>query len=69
MLLFTHCWKEIYNKKEEKKELSSKLVTLKDEEKALKVEANKLNDPAYIAKYAREKFYYSAKDEYIIRIE
>lgn len=62
-------WKEIYTKKLEKQELSTQLVTLKEEEKTLKVEVNKLNDPSYIAKYAREKFYYSGKNEYIIKME
>ncbi|SRR5574344_2156881 len=62
-------WKEIYTKKIEKKELSTELVELKEEEKTLKVEVNKLNDPSYIAKYARERFYYSGQNEYIIKME
>lgn len=62
-------WKEIYSKKKEKNELAIELVDLKEEEEALKVEVNKLKDPAYIAKYARERFYYSGTDEYIIKME
>lgn len=62
-------WKEIHDKKIEKEELSIKLVDLKEEEQELKVEVNKLKDPAYVAKYARERFYYSGKNEYIIKME
>lgn len=62
-------WKDIYNKKLEKETLKAALTSLKEEEKKLKVEVNKLKDPSYIAKYAREKFLYSGKDEYIIKME
>ncbi len=41
---------------------------LSDEEK-LKDEINRLQDPEYMAKYAREKYLYSKKDEIIIKIE
>ena len=61
--------KQVYDKKREKTELSEKLVNLQEEEETLKVQVNKLKDPDYIAKYAREKFFYSKKGEYIIRIE
>jgi len=62
-------WNEIYNKKCEKDTLSENLVVLKEEEETLKVELNKLKDPAYVAKYAREKLFYSESDEYIIKIK
>lgn len=39
------------------------------EESILKDEINKLQDPEYLAKYAREKFLYSKKGEIIIKIE
>lgn len=54
--------KEIDNLKEV---YSQKLV---DEEK-LKDEINKLQDPEYMAKYAREKYLYSKNGEIIIKIE
>ena len=41
---------------------------LSDEEK-LKDEINRLQDPEYMDKYAREKYLYSKKDEIIIKIE
>ena len=62
-------WDEIYDKKNEKENLSENLVVLKEEEEILKVELNKLKDPAYVAKYAREKLFYSESDEYIIKIK
>lgn len=62
-------WKQIYEKKSEKKDLSTSLVNLKENEETLKVEVNKLKDQEYVAKYAREKFLYSGKNEYIIKIK
>lgn len=52
-------WVEIYEKYQEKKELEEELVTLKEKEEELKVDADKLQDPDYIARYAREKYSYS----------
>ncbi len=62
-------WKQIYDKKSESKKLSVQLVNLQEKEEELKVEVNKLNDPEYVAKYAREKFLYSGENEYIIQIK
>ena len=39
------------------------------EEERLKDEINKLQDPEYMAKYAREKYLYSKDDEIVIKIE
>ncbi|MDD6272562.1 MAG: septum formation initiator family protein [bacterium] len=39
------------------------------EEEVLNDEISKLEDPEYLAKYAREKYLYSKKDEIIIKIE
>ena len=36
---------------------------------SLKVEVNKLKNPEYVAKYAREKFLYSKDNEYVIKIK
>lgn len=54
--------------KKEKAFLEEQLVLLKEEEKVLKNDIQKLEDPAYIARYAREKYLYSKDGEYIIRI-
>lgn len=40
-----------------------------EEEDNLNDELNKLQDPEYMAKYTREKYLYSKKDEIIIKIE
>lgn len=39
------------------------------EEEELKSEINKLQDPEYVARYAREKYLYSKDNEIIIKIE
>lgn len=61
-------WVEIYDKYQEKRELKNKLSDLKEKEAALQVDANKLQDPDYIARYAREKYSYSKDGEIILRI-
>ena len=40
-----------------------------EDEEDLKDEINRLQDPEYMARYAREKYLYSKKDEIIIKIE
>lgn len=61
-------WVEIYEKYQEKKNLEKELVSLKEKEEELKVDADKLQDPDYIARYAREKYSYSKDGEFIIKI-
>lgn len=60
---------EVHEMKKEGKELNTELNNLKEEEDILKSEVNKLRDPVYVAKYAREKFFYSGDNEYIIRMK
>lgn len=59
---------QIYEKNKEKKEFLEKLSELKDKEEELKETVNKLQNPDYIARYAREKYLYSKDGEIIIRI-
>lgn len=59
---------QIYTKTKEKKEFERQLAELKDEEEQLKGQVTKLQDPDYIARYAREKYLYSKDGEIIIRI-
>lgn len=61
-------WGKIIDKYQEKKELEEKYAALIDEEALLEKEVSKLQDPEYIAKYAREKYLYSKDGEYIIKI-
>lgn len=59
----------IYDLKKEEEKLNQRLDELHDEEKELSSEIGKLKDPEYIAKYAREKFYYTKDGEYVIKLE
>ena len=59
---------ELYTKSKEKREFIEELANLKDKEEELKGQVNKLQDPDYIARYAREKYLYSKDGEIIIRI-
>ena len=61
-------WIEIYDKYQEQKRLKKKFISLKNKEKKLKVDANKFQDPDYIARYAREKYLYSKDGEFILKI-
>ena len=59
---------DIVDKYKEKKELENKLVALEEKEKELQNDVNKLEDPEYLARYAREKYFYSKDGELILRI-
>lgn len=60
----------IKNLKRQEKELNQNLSSLKENAENLKVEIEKLKDPEYIARYAREKFFYSkGSGEYLIKID
>lgn len=67
-LTISKLWSEIYLKYNEKKELEEKIVSLKEEEKDLEINVEKMKDPEYVARYLREKYFYSKDGEYIIRI-
>lgn len=54
--------------KKEKQILEDKLVNLQDKESELNSDIKKLEDPEYVARYAREKYMYSKDGELIIRI-
>lgn len=55
--------------KEKEKELTTELSSLKNEAEDLSTTIQKLKDPDYVARYARENYLYSANGEYIIKIE
>ena len=61
-------WVEIFDKYQEKKALEEELVLLREKEEELRVDADKLQNPDYIARYAREKYLYSKEGEYILQI-
>ena len=61
-------WMEILDNKKQVKVLSETYSQLIDEETALKSEVTKLQNPDYVARYAREKYSYSKDGEIILRI-
>ena len=61
-------WVEIFAKYQEKKDLDEELVALQEKQKELELDAKKLQDSEYIARYAREKYLYSKDGEFIIKI-
>ena len=72
ILFLTTMFSTISNYIKINKEIKEDKISYKDklsEEEELKSEINKLQDPEYMARYAREKYLYSKKDEIIIKIE
>lgn len=61
-------WIKIANKYQEKKDLQEQLTALKEEGNKLKVDVNRLEDPDYVARFAREKYMYSKDGEIILRL-
>lgn len=61
-------WVEIVNKYQENEMLNQKLILLKEKEVQLAVDVEKLEDPEYIARYAREKYLFSKDGEIILKI-
>ena len=60
---------QINDMKKEKKNLEEKLVSLQEEQEVLETDILKLEDPDYIAKYVREKYFYSKDGELILRLD
>lgn len=61
-------WINIFEKYREKEILEEKLVLLKEDGDTLSVDVEKLQDPEYVSRYLKEKYFYSGEDEYIIRL-
>ena len=59
---------QIMDKYEEAHELEKKMLYLEESEKNLNAEIMKLQDSDYLARYAREKYFYSKDGEIIIRL-
>lgn len=65
----TFCyWKQILINKSETKQLEEKYKALLSNKEKLESDVIKLQDPDYVAKYAREKYLYSKDGELIIKI-
>ncbi len=59
----------IYHLQKEEKKLNQNLTALKADEKNLKTEIEKLKDPEYLARYARENYLYSKNGEIVIQLQ
>lgn len=68
LITFISVFVELIDKYHEKNELEEQLVYLEEKEKELENTALKLEDPEYLSRYAREKYFYSKEGELIIRI-
>lgn len=64
-----HYWNQILANKEEQKVLEAKYEKLLKEEDELNNEITKMQEPDYVAKYAREKYGYSKDNEVIIKVD
>ncbi len=62
-------WSQIYKNVKDKKELEITYQEILEREDELKSEIIKLQDPDYVARYAREKYLYSKDGEIIIKID
>lgn len=60
-------WIKIMKNNQEITILQNSYEELLDTEEALKAEVQKLQDPDYVERYAKEKFLYTKDDEIIIR--
>ena len=61
-------WVQIMNNNKQIHTLTAQKKQLLDDEAALKSEVTKLENPEYVARYAREKYLYSKNGEFILRI-
>lgn len=59
---------KVHELKIEEKQLKEEYESLKKEAEELEIEIDELNDPEYLAKYARENYSYSKDGEYIIKL-
>lgn len=60
---------QIMANKKETSLLTSEYEKLLDEQESLASEVTKMQDPNYVARYAKEKYLYSSEGEIIIRID
>ena len=65
--VFTY-WRQILNNNREKNQLENNYEELLEKENLLQNDVIRLQDPEYVAKYAREKYLYTKDGELIIKI-
>lgn len=66
--LFNNLYK-IGDMKKDLKELEREKIFLSEKEAELEADIKRLSDPEYIARYAREKYFYSKEGEIILRMD
>lgn len=59
----------IYELVQEKNKLEKNYVKLQEQAENLKIDIEKLNDPDYLANYARENYLYSKQGEYVLQLK
>ena len=59
----------IYDLTIKKNKLENNYLELQEKAEELKTDIEKLNDPKYLADYARENYLYSKEGEYIIQLD
>lgn len=62
-------WNLILENRNQEESLTTKYEELLSNEELLKKQVSKLEDPDYVAKYARDKFSLTQEDETIIQFE
>ena len=68
MIYLFKVWLQVIDNNNTIATLSSQYDKLMEEEKQLKSDVNKLQDPDYVARYAREKYLYTKDGELIIKM-
>ena len=66
--LFNNLYK-IGDMKKDLRELEREKIVLSEKEAELEADIKRLSDPEYIARYAREKYFYSKEGEVILRMD
>ena len=61
-------WSQILENNRNREELEERYQMLLNEERSLNVEVTRLQDPEFVARFARERFLYSREGERIIKI-
>ena len=64
-----HNLKQVNEMKDELKDLKILEESLKEKEEATEADIKRLSDPLYVARYAREKYFYSRTGEFVLRFE
>jgi len=64
-----HNLKQIREMKQEMVALEEEKRLLEEEEEATLADIKRLSEPEYVARYAREKYFYSKDGELILRID